>query len=65
MTTFQQVAADRLADLIRTAPAGGVFHDAIISAPRVLHKGFANEQYHFTVATPEGELRIVVKPVLP
>ena len=59
---FTREAAVKLGSLTLRAPAGGIFTHAIVSDLRVLHAGFANEQYLFDIETPEGNVTVVVKP---
>ena len=50
--------AAKLVELIEKAPAGGPFHGSECGPIRVLHEGFANEQYHFRIAQ-SGEAFVV------
>lgn len=58
-----RTVADKVAELIEKAPAGGIFHDAVLNPQRVLHDGFANEQRYFIVDVAGRKFCITVEQV--
>jgi len=59
--SFPRAAAVRIAELVRRAPSGGIFTDAVVSEPTSINELHPFTSAAFTVATSQGELLVTVE----
>ena len=54
MNSKLELVTAKIRQLINSAPAGGVFHDAETHGEKTLHLGYANEQRYFFIDTSDN-----------